>query len=143
MAHARKQIREAIAAALVTPGVAVQESRQYPTNESEMPLYLVYTTDETVDESMSTSRGMMRTVTVMVEAIMMGDEATIDDDLDAHAVTIETALNTSVLGGLVLKTFLQRSELAIRTDGDLSLGVLTLTFAVLYRTLPTNPETIS
>lgn len=143
MAHARKQIREAAAAAIGTSGVQVEQSRQYPMNEAEMPRYLVYTTDENTDESMSTGRGIMRVVTMMVEAIQLGDEATIDDDLDAHAVYLETALNLSTLGGLVLKTFLRRTELAIRTDGDLSLGVLTLTFDVTYRTVPTNPESIS
>lgn len=143
MAHARKQIREAAATAIEAPGVQVEESRQYPMNESEMPRYLVYTTDENTDEGMSTGRGIMRVVTLMVEAIQMSDEATIDDDLDAHAVHLETALNLSTLGGLVLKTFLRRTEMAIRTDGDLSLGVLTLTFDVTYRTVPTNPESIA
>lgn len=143
MAHARRQIREAAAAAIGTTAVVVEQSRQYPMLESLMPRYLVYTTDETIDESMSTRSGLMRVLTLMVEAVIMSDEDTIDDDLDAHAVYLETQLNLSTLGGLVLKTFLNRSELAIRTDGDLSLGVLTLTFDVTYRTLPTNPETIS
>ncbi len=143
MAHARKQIREAAAAAIGTTSVVVEQSRQYPMLESLMPRYLVYTTEESVDERMSTGSGLMRVVTLVVEAIIMADEATIDDDLDAHAVYLETQLNLSRLGGLALKTFMNRTEMAIRTDGDLSLGVLTLTFDVTYRTLPSNPETIS
>lgn len=143
MPHARRQIREAVAAAIAGNSVTVEQSRQYPMNEEQMPRYLVYTIAESVDPGMSTPGALMRELTVVVEAIIMADEATIDDDLDAHAVYLESQLSRSQLGGLVLKTDLSSSEMAIRTDGDLSLGVLTLTFNVLYRTLPTNPETIT
>ena len=143
MPHARRQIREAIAAALAPTGVTVEMSRQYPMTEEQMPRYLVYTISESVDMGMSTSGGIMRMLQAVVEAVTTGDEATIDDDLDAHAVAIETALNYTRLGGIALRVALAQSEMAIRTDGDISLGVLTLTFEVQYRTLPTNPETIT
>lgn len=142
MPHARRQIREAAAAALAG-SVTVEMSRQYPTTEAQMPRYLVYTIAESIEPGMSTPGALARELSLVVEAIMVGDEATVDDDLDAHAVFIESRLSRSNLGGLVLKTDLTQSELAIRTDGDRSLGVLTLTFAILYRTLPTNPETIT
>lgn len=143
MAHARKQIREAVAALIATNGVVVEQSRQYPMLEEQMPRYLVFTTTEDVDNSQTTANGIMRVLQVMVEAIVMADETTIDDDLDAHALYIERSLNWSKIGGLALRTLLERSELQIRTEGDRSLGVLTLTFSVMYRTLPSDPEIIS
>lgn len=144
MPHARRQIREAVAAALTAAGsVTVEMSRQYPMTEDQMPRYLVYAIAESVDVGMSTADGMMRELSVVVEAVLTADEATIDDDLDGHAVIIETALNYTRLGGLALRVTLSQSEMAIRTDGDISLGVLTLTFNVAYRTLPINPETIT
>jgi len=143
MPHARRQIREAVAAAVGTNDVTVEMSRQYPMNESEMPRYLVYALAESVDQGMSTPGAIARELSLVVEAILTGDEATVDDDLDGHAVYIETQLNRSQLGGLVLKTDLAQSDMAMRTDGDRTLAVLTLTFNVMYRTLPTNPETIT
>lgn len=143
MAHARKQIREAVAALIATNGVTVEQSRQYPMLEELMPRYLVFTTAEDIDNGSTTAQGIMRMLQVTVEAIIMADETTIDDDLDVHALYLEKRLNWSRLGGLALKTVLERSELAIRTLGDRSLGVLTLTFSVMYRTLPTDPEIIS
>ncbi len=143
MPHGRRQIREAVAALINTNGVTVEMSRQYPMNESEMPRYLVYTTSEAIDRNMSTSGGIMRELSLVVEAILTGDESTVDDDLDGHAVYIETQLNYTRIGGLAVDVALSQSEMAIRTDGDTSLGVLTLTFMVRYRTLPTNPETIT
>lgn len=143
MPHARFQIRDAVAAALAGNNVTVEPSRQYPMTQEQMPRYLVYTIAESVDVGMSTADGIMRELTLVVEAITTADETTIDDDLDAHAVWIERALNYTRLGGLALRVTLSQSEMAIRTDGDISLGVLTLTFNVTYRTLPTNPETIT
>jgi hypothetical protein len=143
LAHARKQIREAVATLIATNGVTVEQSRQYPMLEEQMPRYLVYTIGEDIDQSMTTSNGIMRTLQTVIEAVIMADETTVDDDLDAHALYIERQLNWSKLGGLAMRTTLDRSELAIRTDGDRSLGVLTLTFSVMYRTLPSDPETIT
>lgn len=142
MAHARKQIREAVAALISTTSVVVEQSRQYPMLEELMPRYLVYTTSEDIEQSMTTANGIMRMLQVVVEAVMVADETTIDDDLDAHALYLEKQMNWSKLGGLAMRTILERSELAIRTDGDTSLGVLTLTFSVMYRTLPSDPEII-
>ncbi len=143
MPHGRRQIREAVAALIATNGVPVELSRQYPMNESEMPRYLVYTIREDIDRNMSTSGGVMRELSLVVEAVIVGDESTVDDDLDGHSVYLESRLNYTRINGLVVDTFLSQSEMAIRTDGDRSLGVLTLTFTVRYRTLPTNPETIT
>lgn len=143
MPHARSQIRDAVALQIATNDVTVEKSRQYPMNESEMPRYLVYTTRETVDEGMSTRNGLMRILELVVEAITTDDETTVDETLDEHAVYLESQLSYSTLSGLVQKTVLRQSEMAIRTDGDISLGVLTLTFDVTYRTLPTDPETIT
>jgi hypothetical protein len=143
MAHARKQIREAVAALIGTNGVTVEQSRQYPMLEELMPRYLVFTTSEDIDTGMTTANGIMRVLQVMIEAIIMADETTIDDDLDAHALYLEKQVNWTKLGGLALRTLLERSELSIRTEGDRSLGVLTLTFSVMYRTLPSDPEIIS
>jgi hypothetical protein len=144
MTHARNQIRDLVVAAISTnPGVTAVASRAYPVNQSEMPRYLVYTDSEVVDESMSTPGGRMRELSVIIDAVVATTEADVDEALDAHAVYIETQLNDSRLGGVVLKTILRRSDLIINTEGDVGLGILTLTYAVTYRTLPTDPQSFS
>ena len=108
-----------------------------------MPIYLVYTTRDFVDESMSTANGRMRVCTVVIDALIAATEADVDDTLDEHAVYIESQLNDSRLGGVVLKTILQESELTVNTEGDVGLGILTLTYSVTYRTVPADPETFA
>lgn len=144
MAHARKQIRDSIVTAISgNPGVTVEASRAYPALQSQMPIYLVYTTRDFVDESMSTANGRMRVCTVVIDALIAATEADVDDTLDEHAVYIESQLNDSRLGGVVLKTILQESELTVNTEGDVGLGILTLTYSVTYRTVPADPETFA
>jgi len=144
MAHARKQIRDLIVTAISgNSGVTVEASRAYPALQSQMPIYLVYTTRDFVDESMSTANGRMRVCTVVIDALIAATEADVDDTLDEHAVYIESQLNDSRLGGVVLKTILQESELTVNTEGDVGLGILTLTYSVTYRTVPADPETFA
>lgn len=143
MAHVRQQIRNAVVAAISGDGTTVEASRAYPESESEMPRYLVYTEAEAIDEGRSTSGGIMRILSVMVECVLMSTPATVDSDLDERAVYLETALNYSRLGGLVLKTVLQASKVTMEGEGDAVLGILSLTFDVTYRSLPTNSEVIT
>jgi hypothetical protein len=143
MAHGRKQIRDAVAAAISTNGVAVETNRVYPTDVSQLPRYLVFTDSENVDTGESTRQGMMRLADVTVEVVVAETVTHIDDTVDAHAVYIESMLNLSRLGGLAQTVFLQRTNLTTRSDADRSLAVLALTFAVRYRTLPTDPSVIT
>lgn len=142
--HVRQQIRDLIKAAVDTnPGVTVETSRTYPVTESEFPKYLIYTTSEFINDAISTRSADGRELTVMVEALVLANDADLDDDLDEHAIYLEKQLNNSVLGGAVLKTILQRSEVTSSVEGDVAVGSLTLTFNVTYRSVRGDPETLA
>jgi hypothetical protein len=143
MAHVRQQIRDAVATAIAGNGVTVEKSRQWPINESEFPRYLVYSLREQMDESQSTRNGLMRNLEIVVEAVILANPATVDTALDTHAIYLETALNYSTLTGKVLKTVLRSSDILLNSDSDALMGILTLTFDVTYRSLPTNPEVLA
>lgn len=143
MAHVRQQIRDAVALAIAGNGVTVEKSRQWPINESDFPRYLVYSMRESIDESQSTRNGLMRVAEITVEAVIIASQATVDAVLDNHAVYIETALNYTTLTGKALKVVLRSTEMLLNSESDALMGILTLTFDVTYRSLPSNPELIT
>jgi hypothetical protein len=143
MAHVRQQVRDAVALAIAGNGVTVEKSRRWPTQESDLPRYLVYSLREQMDEAQSTRDGLMRILEIVVEAHVIANPATVDIALDDHAIYLETTLNYSTLTGKVLKTVLRSSDIMLNTDSDALMGVLTLTFDVTYRSLRTNPEVLA
>ena len=142
MAHVRAQIRDAVATAITGLGATVLKSRFFPNDEAALPVFLVYTVNESVDvASGSGSQTMMRTLSVIVDASTQAAEDALDDALDAFAVLIETAVGNNKFSGLALDTRLTSTEMNTSTDGRKPLGTVRLMFDVIYRTTRTNPST--
>jgi hypothetical protein len=139
--HLRKQLRLAAVSILqaAVPGATVEASRMYPVDETEMPKIIVYMMIEKIDPSSSTRDGMSRIVDMIVETIVNTNAGDIDDILDGYAVLIEPVLNTSRLNGLANRVTLTNSTMVMDEKEALQAGILTLTFAVEYRTNQTNP----
>lgn len=102
MAHVRRQIREAAAAALTglaTTGSRVSQSRMAPRRAGDLPCLLVETAEERIEQGAQTR--LTRELTVLVRAFAKANTA-LDDTLDQIAAEVETALaSAGTLGGLV------------------------------------------
>ncbi len=137
MAHIRAQIRDAVATAVAGVGLTVKKSRAYPTENDYL---FVYTTSENSTRvSMST---LERNLSVLIEFTARGPVDTIDDTLDGYAVLVETLMAASNLGGLVKDHVLQSTEIAFDGEGQKPVGLMRMTYDVLYFTDPANPETM-
>lgn len=139
MAHVRAQIRNAVVTAVTGLGATVKATRKWPTNVSELPRIHVYTLSEEMDDGSTTTQ--FRRLSLAVEIIASAAEETLDDTLDAFAVSVETALESNTLGGLVLDCRLTGTEIAIDSSGQETVGSAGLTFDALYHTIRAAPET--
>lgn len=143
MSHVRQQIREAAAAALnglTTTATRVYQSRLHPLDATKLPCLLVNTDDEDVLGMKISSPDLLdRHLTLSIRAVAKVS-ANLDDTLDTMASEVETALGTSVLGGLV-KT-LQLSGIVIDMEqGDKPVGIATLKYVANYMTAANAPAT--
>lgn len=86
--HIRQQVREAVKTALTGIGLTVYTNRIQDFDDSELPVAVVLTEDE-VSEAYSKAGGLERTIDITVVVIVDGLSATLDDDLDTWAETIE------------------------------------------------------
>lgn len=145
MAHLRKQIREAIAAAvtgLTTTSTRVYQSRVYAIDSANLPCLAVYTTSEVSDiDSINTPRGLMRTCSINVEGRCRAP-SDIDDTMDAICKEVEVALGTSTLSGLVQDLRLASTTLDLARDAEKPTGIVTMTWIAEYRTSENDPETL-
>ena len=140
MAHQRTTIRQAVAALL--SGETAAETRVYttrvrPYRKGDLPAISVYTLEETVsaDGSATAPRELERDLQLVIEAWVSPSE-TVDDDLDDLALEIETAMHADpYLGGAVGDSMLAATTLGVLEDGDGIMGVATLTYDVIYRTM--------
>lgn len=142
--HQRQVIRAAIVALLTGHTAAearVVPCRRNPLRQSDLPAISVYTIDETVDdESAATApRELTRRLEVVVQS-WVPVTASIDDDMDALALEIETAMHADpFLGGAVGDSILKATNLRIDPEGKEPVGVVTMTYEVTYRTLAPEP----
>lgn len=138
--HERKDIRDAIVAALVAAGASfgsrVFPSRNPPLRTAELPAVCVYTDDEAVDRaSWSTApRELTRTVNVAVEAWARATDD-IEDVLDALALEVETAMDADLnLDDTAFDSGLLSTEIGIASAGDRPMGAARLIYSVVYHT---------
>lgn len=146
MAHARKQIRDAITArltGLATSGTRVHASRVFPLQDGFSPTILIYTLEEQSQvSSMGRPQTLRRQTTVAVDCAAQA-KAGVDDTLDQMAAEIETAIGgDETLDGLVLDITLLRTSVGLTAEGKTPSGRMRLDFAVTYETKSNAPETI-
>jgi len=145
MSHVRTQIRDEIVSRVtscVIVGRNVFASRVYPLDESKLPGVCVYTENEEIDEDRGKQSSMQHR---SVEVVLEGHDkltAGVDDQLDAIAAEIETAVfSDRTLGGLAFAVDLDNTEVEIDAETEELIGVIKLTFRVLYLTTEGAPGT--
>lgn len=144
MAHPRKLMRHAVVAQLTNKtaaGARVQGTRLETYRSSKLPAISVYTLHEPVDpDSDQTSPvELLRQPKVEVSAWVALNGAAADpmDTVDDLAEQIEAAMDADrYLGGTAGDSVLEDTEITFMTEADPLVAVLTLTYAVTYRTTP-------
>lgn len=138
MPHARQLIREAAAAqltGLAATGSRVYAARVHPLSPTGIPALLVFTNQESIaSESEFAPREQRRTLELVIEAYARLS-ADVDDQLDQIASEIETAIAAdTTLGGTASDCELAGINTDLFGEGDQFMGLLTMTYQVLYFT---------
>ena len=123
-------------------------TRLYSFRENQLPAVNVYMGPEESEASTMggkmgapnmTQRLMFRTVPLMVEVYVAAVEQ-VDDVLDQAAVQIENVLGNTLLDGLAREITLIGTTPEIDANGEVPVGVLSMTWNVIYQTLEGQPE---
>lgn len=141
MAHARQQIREALAAVvtgLATTGAAVFQSRMRA--QEALPCLLVTTLDESVERT-GIGDELERDLEVAVIGVAKA-AANVDDTLDTIAAEVETAIGpNNTLGGLVRGLELRSVSIEFDDELEQPVGTVRLTYRCTYFTTAGVPGT--
>lgn len=139
MSHPRQLIREAVQDLLSGETDAedrVYKTRVVPYRESELPIVAIYMLEESVEQDKSSGE-LTRSADMVIEAIAEAIEGRVDDELDDIAQQIEDAIDVDLFmgGNLAEAAALDNTTLEVLEDGEKLLGLVTLTYKVVYRTL--------
>jgi len=148
MAHPRKAIRDAIKTKLISHTVAgtkVYTNRVRPVNPAEMPLILIYAVDEPIatwDKELPIERNLRISI-----ACCQKVSDNLDDELDVMAAQVEELMSVDYeknlgLGRAVNRVYLEGTTINEEIDGELKMGILTLTYRVNYFTRAITGEAI-
>lgn len=147
MSHVRKQIRDAVVtrlSSLTTTQNRVYGLRVFPFDDgfNNLPGICVYTGDEEL-ESVEIS-GAGNTQQRKCEIIVEGFDkvSSVEDNLDTIAAEVETAIFTDpYFSDLAKQCELASVVTEITDEGEKPIGVITMTFEVIYMTVEGAPET--
>jgi hypothetical protein len=148
MSHVRQQIRDAVVAAvtfLPLTATRVYKARVYPMTAADLPGICVYTQSESA--SLNTIGGL-KTVSAYLRNLSINLEiyakatSNLDNSLDNIAVEVETAIATNAgLNGLAEDVILASTEIDIMgADSEQPVGVMRLTYNIIYRTTLADPS---
>lgn len=143
MAHLRKQIRQAIQAALIAgntkAGSRVFSSRTLPLERTELPALNVVVLDESSDAGASNTEPTILNRTAqfgIIAVTTLSDK--IDDELDDFAEQVETVVEAASVSGfgqpMVIDTTLTGTVISIDEEQKRPIGAIRLTYAVRYQT---------
>lgn len=152
MAHVRRQIREALKAALTGlattgPRVFVSRPDERPLRPADLPALLLYMGDESAQpmrETQAFPQLMRRTLAPLVDVVFAatdGADDTADQILEEIELALQASESASRLGGLVPEGFLLRGISPMRDDasGDITVHRITLLFQGDYYTAANAP----
>jgi len=143
MAHQRKTIRDrviTVLTGLTTTGSNVFNSRVYPNEEAKLPLLNVFTISEAVE--LDSVKSTLRNLELVVEGFASAN-SNIENTLDTIATEVEEALGADTdLNGTCLNHNITNTEITLSNEGSKPLGVVRLTFSVIYRTTQANVEAL-
>ena len=143
--HLRRQLRHAIAAALIPTGATIFPGRTWPTEDRHYPAILVYARGGTSSfGSMAATDAeipLERDEQVVVEGVVKMHGAEPDDALDDLAAAIEPLMMTDPgIAALVDRRELVATAIEARSVADGREGSIKLTYRVVFSTaagLPT------
>ena len=147
MSHVRQQIREAFGTAcsgLSTTGTNVFQTRVYPLESGSLPGLCIYTTTESLSDTIQdlggSARLVSRSLSVRVEGYARAT-SNLDDTLDTISAEVETAVaNSTSIDELLTDLELSSTEVSF-TEGDREIGVITMDFGVIYTVASNDPQT--
>jgi len=143
MAHKRTSIRNHVTTTLTgltTTGSNVYESRIYPNELANLPLLNIYSNTETSE--LSSIGKLERNLEIVVEGFAKAT-SNVDETLDTIAKEVEVALAADwSRGGHAKETWLTNTEYELEKIGNQQIGVIKMTFNVLYITTKADPETL-
>jgi hypothetical protein len=144
MSHVRRQLREAVAAAvtgLATTAARVFQSRIYPLRDVDLPCLLISTDDESIEaENVVAGGELTRNLTLTVKGVVKAN-TDLDDTLDAIAEQVEPVLNGATLGGKARLCTLEKITVEMDDVLEKPAGVISLQYRITYFTTPANPGT--
>jgi len=146
MAHARKQIRDAVISALgglAATGDRVTAGRARPAGAADLASLGVWTPAETSSRAVAGNPPILeRPLTLYVEGRVSKAGAP-DDDLDEIAEQVEAKLGLDItIGGKVFHLQMVGTQTVITAEGDVQVGGVRLEYRMTYRTREGAPGTI-
>ena len=145
MMHARQQIRNAFATALLNntdAGANVFNGRVYVLNDVLLPGILVAAREEEIDNEAGEKTSQNRSVSVLVQ-IQAKEADGVDNVLDALAEEIETLIFADPgINALGQCLDLTTTEMENNSEAEVEVGISTLTFLVKYITENGKPGVI-
>jgi hypothetical protein len=106
-----------------------RESRMW---KSELPAIIIFATTEAAQPRALNSKQYLRTLDLLIK-IKVSPSDSVDSELDDIAGSVEDLLSADQsLGGTVITSELQNTEITIESDGERDVGVAVLTFTAKY-----------
>ena len=126
MGNNRTAIRAALKTMLsghTSAGTNVYTNRETSLWQSEVPAILIYSEEEPATREGLQSKRYIRTLHLTIKAKVEGS-ASVDDDLDALLLEIETLISADEsLGGTVYSAVQTTTKITINSDGEQDVGV--------------------
>jgi len=150
MAHARQQIRDAVATTLTglpTTGSNVFVSRVYPLESASLPGLTIMTDNDIADiDNTSASSGnriVWANLGLMIKAHAQESATNLDNTLDQIEVEIRQALLSDItLGDLAKDIWWISTTITLEGDNAKPIGLAEILFNVSYRVAASDPSTV-
>ena len=144
MSHVRQQIREQVVTlctGLTTTGSRVYDTRLYNLDADDLHGLVIYTQNESSTKSTLSPSTYERELDVLIEGYAQANND-IEDTLDTISKEVEDAIGADpLLNGKAVDSELTSTEIEFTSIGESPIGILRLTYRVLYMTLATNAST--
>ena len=142
-APVRKQIRDAVAAALTgltTSGTHVFENRTIELQDTDLPGLRIYTSEEDVSTlSVGVARRREHKLVLKVEACSKKSSG-MDDELDAMVGEVLIAIDANQGAGGARYIEPRRIEIEMQGEAEKEIGVASMSFEVLFYTAQGAPD---
>lgn len=144
--HVRRQLREAVAAALTplaTTGTRVFQGRVQSIERASLPCLVVYTSDEQVEIAQLGEPPVYQR-DIQVEVHGLADAlANLDDTLDQIGKEVEAALSASItVGGGPITLELQSVEITFDEESETPTGRIGHVFQARLHTVANAPDVV-